>query len=201
MKDMQTAVYELEVVQTINAHDKVTILLTLGGLKPAGMFYLESGDYKTSEKPRRVSEKSLEQMEGILKSMNLSYYIRRWTLTETDRNAVEWSREIVHYYISHNSETALRLKKMVEGDWQKNNYDIGLLLGYPASAVEAFSNEGDLLPFNEIPASMPNISEREVRLLGFRLSKQHWRKEISILESYGNYLRQISPRIYEEATA
>ena len=74
-----------------------------------------------------------------------------------------------------------------------------MLLGYPETSVKAFLTP-DMLEWENHPVSTEDVSEKNMRLLGHRLSKKYWREEVKYLEASGNYLKTISPKIYQEIT-
>lgn len=200
-KQAQNAIKGLENFQPLHWHDKASILLVVGGLKPAAMFYFEEESFESPSPAVHVNHLLIQKIETILASLGLSF--ERWIWTTDDPESIDgfMSREIVHYFISNDVQKSQQLKQLVADDWMGNTFEIGILLGYPLTAVRAYSeNDGELYPPESLPKSAPDVSENNMRLLGFRLSKKHWQDEIKILEEYGNYLEETSHLIYREAT-
>jgi len=189
------SITQLENYEHINVFDKVAILLAMGDLKPAAMFYVESEPYDAFDAPKHVPEEIINDISVLMQSLGLFCEVYAWTTKNSDEN--EKNYEYVTFFISKHAEKARRLKALIQQHRVETSYEEGILLGYPETAVEAFAHGGELL---EVTArNIENFNEAYIRLLGFRLSKKHWREEVKILESYGDYLLNVSPAVYKAA--
>lgn len=174
------AIKMLETIQNLIPPYKGDILLVYGGLKPSCFVELSN---------------EIHELITILDELGLYYRIEAKTYTD---KAGKKSQEVTRLYIARDQDNANRLASYFK-NIINHDYDIGILLGYPKTAVEAFVSE-DMLDMADIPESTSEVTKKNMRLLGYRLSKTLWEDEVKQLEEYGNYLLKVSPTIYTEIT-
>jgi hypothetical protein len=88
------------------------------------------------------------------------------------------------------AKTAETIKKLAQIELL-DDYQHGLILGYPQSAVEAFIKK-DLLG---------DVEEKEITkemLINFRLSRENWKNELEILKSWNEAVKKHTPTLYQE---
>lgn len=187
-------VKELESLSGIIAHDKASILLVHANLKPTALVVIEGETFPDKSSPIHISESSLKQLDSIFSKLNLAYVKTTEVMTTMNGGYVE----VMRFFIAKDKTSAEKLKTLFD-DVSRNHEEIGLLLGYPPTAVKSFLTS-DMLDLADTPKLTEDVSERNMQLLGHRLSKDHWREEVKYLEKWGNYLKSISARIYDEAT-
>lgn len=92
-------------------------------------------------------------------------------------------------YVYREKEDLNRIMKV------KTNTDIGLCYGYPKTAAEAFGNWKKELP---IGFEFPNEYKPYLNFKKFRMSKDHWKEEFSIVFDWVNTIKEINPKLYFE---
>lgn len=190
-----TPIIKLEKLSAVTSHDKASILLVHGGFKPSALIVIEGPAYTSPNEPIHISPELIHGLEDILSQLELSYV----TTTEVmDSRVNKHVQDVMRIFIAKDQSVANRLKIMFD-DISNHHAEAGLLLGYPDSAVQSFLTD-NMLGQDEEPSSTDEVSERNMRLLGHRLSKNNWRHEVKYLEASGNYLQSVSPLIYEGAT-
>ncbi len=90
------------------------------------------------------------------------------------------------------------------GSFFENNYRIGNLLGFPETAVRAYSEcsfhefkkmKMLLLNANELPSEVCRADF--MAFCNFRLSRANWRAELETVKGWAGKIREFSPRIYQ----
>jgi hypothetical protein len=189
------AVKDLESLPGVISNDKASILLVHGKLKPTALIVMEGPAFDDEKHPTHVAEESLATLEAVFRELGL-HYVQTTEIMTTMRGGYA---EVLRFFIAHDQATAERLKTLFD-DVMNNDREIGLLLGYPQTAVDAFLTP-NMLEMANTPESTEDVSMLNMRLLGHRLSKDNWREEVKYLEESGNYLKSVSPLIYDEMTS
>lgn len=188
------AVTDLESLPGITWGDKADILLTAAGLRPSALAHLEHEGSPIKPGVLGVEGAQIEAFGAVLDQLGLQYVTRNRVLYEDDEKQL--GKEIVDFFASRDGSSANKLKDaFIAGDHTL----IGLTLGYPKTAVEAFLT-ADMLPPAGHPTSTATVSEQNMRLLAHRLSKSHWKDEVHYLQEGGEALKKISPLIYARIT-
>lgn len=191
---MKKAIQQLENIPGIIANDKASILLVHAGLKPSALVVSEGPVFDNTKAPVHVEREVVESLNSVLHELGLVYVRTSEIMTAMRGGYVE----VLRHFIAHDEPTAKRLKELFD-NVSENHREIGILLGYPQSAVDAFLTP-NMLEQSSTPVSTDDVSARNMRLLGHRLSKDNWREEVKYLEQSGNYLKSVSPRIFDAAT-
>jgi hypothetical protein len=192
------AIKNLELLPGMLAYDKANILLVYGGLKPSAQTVMQGESFRSSGDVVLIEPRYITMLESILSELKLSYVYSREVTDARSNNTFSMSQEVMKIYVAPNKRAASRLKA-VFSNIQKNHLSAGILLGYPETAVKAFLTP-DMLDWEDHPVSTEEVSELNMRLLGHRLSRSNWHEEVKYLESSGDYLKKVSPKIYKEVT-
>ena len=190
---------KLESLQGMIADDKGTILLVSGGLKPAGLVVVQGEPFRRSSEIVHIHPSVTTTLDEILEDLNIKYFTATTIMDALPNKIYDQEQEVMRIFISKNQETAQQLMIAFD-DLQNNHHLVGTLLGYPGTAIDAFLTP-DMLELSNHPTATQEVSETNMRLLGHRLSKAHWRDEVKYLEPAGNYIKSVSSKIYSEATA
>lgn len=188
-----SAIQDLEQFSGLLWGEKADILLTAAGLRPTTMSHLHSEKYTSDEMILRVDPDEIRILENILRALKLSFHTRRRVIDQGHEKPT--FHEVVDFFIAKSDELARALKQAVL-DWDEKL--IGLTLGYPRTAVEAYIDEDLLLDMNKHPVSTPEVSEQNMHLLAHRLSSNSWRDEVKYIENSGEVLKKLSPVIYDK---
>ena len=111
---------------------------------------------------------------------------------------IEEKKIVPRYLISKDKEM---LEECLDAFNFHNSKEIGLLFGYPKTAVEAYlKGEDYLIPFNqENEFISPKIMHQDyMKFLNFRLSKDHWEEELEIPKKYAEIIKTKSPYLYNQ---
>ena len=179
--------------------DKASILLVQADLKPSAAVVLQGDIFHLPGDVVHIPESTLTDLDHVLKKLKLQYTTTTEVMENVSGKPYPHAQEVMRIYISKDQMTVDDLKRVFD-DITNNHHEAGLLLGYPKSAVDAFLTP-DMLEWEDYPKSTEAVSKLNMRLLGHRLSKNNWREEIKYLEPSGNYLKSVSPTLYNLITA
>ena len=75
-----------------------------------------------------------------------------------------------------------------------------MLYGYPETATRAFGS-GESIEWDTVPELLQNtLTPEELHIYRvnpfFRLSKQHWHKEVHVLKHWISVVKEKAPRVY-----
>ena len=158
------------------------ILLVWDGFKPAAM--VELSYFPRLKFSRKEFYKKIGDLEKILQKLNLKYRLQV--------NYPKRKKEVTRYsYVARNQR---KLKEIIAADAEintkKRRLKVGLLLGYPKTAIHAFANSKVL---NRFPSYV--LKREELKFLNFRLSK-HWKEELVYLKRKAEVIKRIVPDLY-----
>lgn len=185
--------------------DKIELLLTWKELKKADDISIETKSWKEDEQPKHIDSKYVEQLENVIKDMNLFYTISPKQIVDSEyfyktkdgQEKLEKIEEVV-FYIAKRKENLDLLMKAIETEDDKL---LGQLYGFPDSAVNAYlKGEGQTLDTNlssEIE-KQGNISFDKFAFARFNLSKNNWQEELGTSEKWANEVKKTSPKLYNE---
>jgi hypothetical protein len=188
----------LDTIDSLNCYNpaKIDLLLASEGLKPATDVVLGTWQKPLNDTYNLVEEKKkFEDVCNLLKLYKSDFYQH------------EDQPELMSVYVSANQE---KLTEIVS-EHVKNNYahnkaedskDIGALLGFPETAVRAFSlGEDQLLPLGEhdyvgIPEDI--VKKEYMAFCSFRLSKAHWEEELETVKKWAECIKRVHPELYKK---
>ncbi len=170
----------------LDDQDKADTLLVWDGFKPAAM--IELSYFPRSKFSRKEFHKKIDGLEKILQKLDLHYRLRI--------NYPKRKKEVTHYsYVARNQK---KLAEIIVADAEMNTkkrrLQVGVLLGYPMTAVRAFAN-GKTFNFKSLPSKISQ--KNELKFLNFRLSR-HWKKEFGYLKKKTEAIKKITPELYRK---
>jgi len=98
--------------------------------------------------------------------------------------------------IAKNQETLdvlLQIEKIEDG--VTHDIELGKVLGYPDTSIEAFSN-GQTLRFEDVPAYVHESGILE--FVTFAFSREHWKEELEILKDQIKSAGELVPELLEK---
>lgn len=186
MSLQRNSIDQLIDLDTLHNQDKVDVLLVLDKSKPAAI--IEISYFKDSGFTKRSFQNQIVLLSDILTQLNLANKLKL--------NYPKSPEDLTEY-----SLIALDRKMIGRLDHAQNNKDafqrrlnLGRLLGYPDSAITAFS-QGRSIDINQLPKSVRDSVE--LKFLNFRLS-ENWQEELTYLKERANKIRKVAPRLYSK---
>lgn len=170
---------QLESQKILHDQDIADILLVWSRFKPAALITLMCD----VAMPRKEFRKSVQELRTILEHLKFSYRLRLNYPKDPHTSLTRFS------FIASDKTT---LKKLIAAQEERNVENrrmlTGTLLGYPSTAVVAFSKSESL-------RTWPKLSSHLYRFLNFRFSKK-WRKELPYVRRRASEIKKISPELY-----
>ncbi len=175
----------LEQMQAFLDEDKVSLLLTYIGMKPA-MFTehirsLEGGEFEKVE-----WEKERAEISQFLKQAGLPFIQE---VTEVDEDGYQYAIFII-------GKDKEGLKKLEEArriqTMDRRDIAMGRVLGYPESAIQAFVKGKSLI---RVPEEIQQ--DEGYKFLGFRLSKENWQQELEVGRKNAQAIKRLAPHFYQ----
>ena len=189
---------EIEMIEKSPLFYRAKKDLALTYLNEKPISYIDVSErYKQTEKNEDEILNQLEiekdQVQQILDKIGFVYEIKKFKIK--DRTTYDAGYDFI---ISRNLESLSRLKRSLKEGDEKG---IGLALGYPKTAVEAFINK-KVLDYNELPKeeSKRLIKEKTSKFLGFRLSKDNWQEELNLVRRQQKLIEEKFPNLYKQIT-
>ncbi|PLS80771.1 hypothetical protein CYG49_04055 [Candidatus Saccharibacteria bacterium] len=187
---------DLEENRLLNPFNKVDILGVLVDEKPSAWIFVKF-PFRRSNRQITSQEKAVKSIIRMHEKFGLhviqgddKILLRptRWWMIFASRK-----ERHVPLYVSKKIATAKALKTAVE---QKDDKQIGALLGFPPTAIDAYV-DGSVLPYDQIPKSTETVTADEMKFLGHMLSRNNWQSEISYLPRYARKIKEIAPNFYD----
>lgn len=115
------------------------------------------------------------------------------------------------FYIARTKEDA---EKLLDAFTKKNDVNLGILSGYPSSAIENYSwtmnqlrnsnlEENEVIAllrerYAELEDLPPEADMKEISpFIHFRLSSQNWKQEIEVVRNWVAKIKELDPMLYE----
>lgn len=143
------------------------LILVLLGLKPATELSL----YKTNDEPEVVIEK-VRSAGLVIKNKDV----------RQDRK----KKVIVEFAVARDEATADQLMEVASN---QDHEEYGKLMGFPQTAIDAFSGKIEALDMDDRP-DMKGI------IFSFRMSKDHASEEFELLKIWSEAIKRYSPNTY-----
>jgi len=153
------------------------------------------GDHKIIEPEddentwRKKFNEEIEELKKVLKGSGLFY--------EMAKN-LKKENEILGFnmVVARNKED---LEKFLEVEKEDNDREMGLLLGYPETAIEGYENR-DFLIVEDLPKNEQEKIEKEgvLKFSGFSPSKKYWREELKEVRKIQSLIKEKSSSIYKQ---
>jgi len=168
----------------LSDNEKADIILDWFGLKPAAM--IEVSCYKRMSKKDFL--KKVATLKNILTGLGLRYKLHL--------NYPKRSNEVTRYsFVAKNEKIFKRIiVANAEKDIIVRRQRVGKLLGYPSTAIKAFSETNHLHP-QDLPIPIKDLEI--LKFLNFRLSK-NWRTELSYVKRRMRIIKRVAPDLYKK---
>ena len=164
------------------APTKVEYLLTASGQKPASLIFLQTpGHMDTSEDapPPVMPDEILQEHLRAAEAAGLSVIVGSPGVVGRQGGLHAATLEL---FVGSSPENAARLQDAIQ---RNDDRTLGLALGYPETAVDAFAKDG---PTNTISVrDLPNVPPEIASFTNFRLSRGNYQRagDCPALGSYG----------------
>lgn len=195
--DIQDAIHALEIEKEIKPIHKALILMVADGKKPATWQQIASEKWIGGSEETRITPERWQELNDIFGKLGLVSVIRTrlndTTFVQPKDGTHQWV-ELADIFLSRDKTHA---KKLAEAVKLKDHRQIGMLLGFPQSAVDAFISK-DTLPLSEWPISTETVSAESMRFLNHMLSRGNWEEEISYLPAFSRRIKELSDKIYHD---
>ena len=180
--------------------DKINLLLTKGGLKPASEILLVIRTRDDEGLTEHMSEEEVQEALDIIQKSGLSYRFRdRETIQEPYRTKKEpkiqrfYTREQIKILVGLSSEELEFLERALKS---KSDEMLGKAFGFPPTTIEAFVGKRKVLNRRSLP---PDIKHSDGILFSSpTLSRDNWQEEIKQGQRYGEFIKKLSPILYKE---
>lgn len=191
--------------------DKVNLLLTTAGLKPASeinLFIKEEDIGKSLT--QRMSEEEIKQAISAIEKSGVLFKLGERKIDEYEYEEMEdpgkftgkkgrRKTEYISILVGHNEENLHKLEKALQGAEKLGKTDpekFGLALGFPPTAVEAFVGKREPINIVDLPRE---VWESDAALFSTpTLSKDNWKEELKTGQARSDFIKSTSPAIYEE---
>jgi len=195
--NIQEAIHALEAEKEIKPIQKALILMVADGRKPATWQQISSEKWTEGNEEVRITPRRWQELNIIFDSLGLISVVRTRlddaTFVQPKDGSHQWI-ELADIFLSRDHSHAEKLASAVEsGDHRQ----IGILLGFPQSAVDAFISK-DTLPVAEWPTSTESVDEQSMKFLNHMLSRHNWEKEILYLPAFSRRVKELSDKIYRD---
>lgn len=186
---------KIELIENLPLDYQGRMSLALLYLKkqPAILAEVSRRIYKGEEK-EVLNQLDLEKEQVIksLEKIGFVYWVKKFKIEEEKTHNLGYK-----FSISKNPENLSRLLMAIKN---RDDKEIGLALGYPESACEAFVNE-TLLDYEKMPKEEKEklIKQGASKFIFFHLSQYHWQKELTLIRNWQRTLKEKAPRLYEYA--
>lgn len=160
--------------------NKLGLYLVYLGLKPTAMCFVFSPVWKKGEKPTSIPKEKIDTMTNLLDSSGCA-----WERLDLTDNPGALMRRMSVFLVGKNEETLSSIKRA----WTELNMNnrpiddraLGLALGYPKTAVDAFGTE-NAVSASELPEEYS--ASETVTFELFIFSKTNYKKEFELVESW-----------------
>ncbi len=171
------------------------VLLVYLGLKKGAWIQIKSDIWREGDVPKQVSPSSRTTIEETLRMLSIKYQVQLRDM-EYGPSSPENSKRARYYQIADFfiAKTENIVTDIING--RKNNDDtlLGISLGYPKTAVDAF-NTGDKIFVANLSISV-RLSEAG-QLTYFALSKDNWQDELAVVEEWVSAVKKNSGTMWQ----
>ncbi len=182
-------------------HDRVNVVLTLAGFKRATALEIRFGKYITGI-PRSTPDPEQERAIAATRNRQILRQMQLFVAGDPRKDGI--------LYAARNREDAERLAQLYPSNMRGETppeevKELGILFGFPHSAVEAFKTEVEsesregprtetVLKREDLPEEI--LNEEIAAFLSFILSKEHWREEMETVRRWAEVVKQRAPQLY-----
>ncbi len=171
---------------------KIDLLLLVFDRKKATFLGDICGVESEEQKQKLIKEfnEELNILTNLLDELNLPYKIIR---DIEDRNDTIGFSVVIAKEIEN-------LNKIEEAVKNNNNMDMGLMFGYPRTAVEAYGTQDVLDLETDLPEEYTSLrKEGMIPFLRFTPSKLHWKEELEWAKDNKKIIEEKSPNTIDQA--
>lgn len=182
---------ELEKTSLLIDQEKVILLLTLMGEKPAAHhgLLLKFGAEQESNEKKFIAEKQF--LTEWLQKAGLIFSVKDKTIRGGVRGDFKPTAKVCNFHISRDKAALERLNHA------HSKSELGLALGYPTTAVEAYlKGQEFLIKEQDLPFDIR--SSEVMDFLFFRLSKEHWAEELETVKRWAKAIKDNFPDFYQQ---
>lgn len=167
------------------------------GEKPATWQQIASDKWTEGNKETRITHERWKELNNIFEKLGLASVIRTRlddsTFVQPKDGSHQWI-ELADIFLARDQKHA---EKLAEAAASYHHAQIGRLLGFPSSAIKAFTTK-DTLPIAEWPLSTKAVNENAMKFLNHMVSKNNWEEEISYLPAFSKRVKELSSKIYHD---
>jgi len=187
-KEIQPEIIEtVEGLDILTVEDRINLLLVFSGLKSAATIDVVENWQERDAQEMQESKDQIERLETSLKVSGVAFDspgIESVKLFEYDQVSIS---------IGNTKEDLELLIKAIES----NNPDlIGRAYGFPSTSIEAFTGKRKRLNRKNLPKEVRESDG--LAFCFFILSKDNWEEEIKQGKRNADYIKKISPYLYEK---
>ncbi len=184
----------------LNSDDKMNILLTKSGFKPASEINLIIKTKCEGETNEHMNEEEIREVLNFIKKLGLLFKlgkreIRKETYQKEEEPGIEkfYLREQMEILIGRSKED---LDLLVQALQTKSDELLGKAFGFPQTAIEAFVGKRKKLDISTLPKE---VRKSDAMLFSSpTLSEDNWQEEVEQGQRKADFIKKISPIIYEE---
>jgi len=201
--------------------DKAYILLTASGLKPASLIDFRIRPEDANEAAQAFgTEQDFDDVVSTIKQADLPFGLRGRSVIKNsyygdhesefiligrgdqELENLQGAMQFVAPYFEGGKKPVMDLEMI--GEMRNNpkfnqyNNELGLALGFPPSAVEAYvgGNGREKLDKSTLPEHIQKGDA--IAFCAFALSKDNWEEELKQAQTYADFIKSASPVIYQE---
>lgn len=175
--------------------DKVWILLTKAGLKPASWVdFVARNEENNGKVNKKLSDEEVNLAISFLKDnffCSQNHKIRKIISSETSEEIGE--EENISFVISNTQENFERLSEAINIGDEKG---IGLALGFEPTAVNAYCGNGKLMDNEKLEDEI--LFSEAFAFAPSRLSADHWQEELEQYQKWADYVKKTSPNLFNK---
>lgn len=184
----------------IEIYDKINLLLTKGGLKPASEISLVIKTWHDEGLTEHMSEKDVQEALSVIQALGLPYRLGERKIVEEPHSTEDepdrqkfFRRDQMNILVGRTPEDLEFLERALKSNSDEMS---GKAFGFPPTAVEAFVGKRETLDRQSLPS---NVQHSDGILFSSpTLSQDNWQQEVKQGQLYGKFIKKISPKLYEE---
>lgn len=178
---------------SLSAFGRWQLLLVYLDQKPACLTEIKSGYYRANQSVKSINQIELTEIKQVLTELGLAFELG--SVVENEVYSGRLSSRLVQTQMLYVAKDQLILKKLTKAHQAQpiDHQQLGKLLGYPASAVEAFVKQ-TVIKNDQI--NQPKYRQL-ARFAGFRLSP-NYQRELALVQKWLEATQEASPLIIKD---
>lgn len=187
---------EIEKLDILMEQDRVNFLLVLAGLKPAsditifGNWDIQNKDWHPNEEEIKKGKEEILKLWSVVEESGLVISYDKKKFLDIAKNF-----EYMQVGISI-GRGQKELDIITEATIKNNDEAKGIAYGFPPTAVEAYLGKRKKLYRQNLPEEV-RLSD-SIAFCFFILSEDNWQEEIKQGQIYADYIKKISPYLYQK---